>query len=121
METILKISTSAQCPACEKHWLNYENGNFICEECKAITDINMTHGNYSDLFELSIPYTSTKFNNRLEKLRHLCDKYNADFLGFDEMDEMRNGGYSGLLDIGWVDEWPNNLVTVIKELKRVLR
>jgi hypothetical protein len=118
---MLKINTSAQCPVCEKHWLDYENGKFICEECKSVVDINTTHGNYSDLYELNIPYTSVKFDNRLEKLQQLCDKYNIDFLGFDEMDEMRNGGCSGFLDIGWGDGWPDNILMVIKELKKVLR
>lgn len=49
---MLEISTSAQCPICEKHWLDYENGKFICKECKSVIDINITHGNYADLDEL---------------------------------------------------------------------
>lgn len=118
---MLEISTSAQCPVCEKHWLDYENGKFVCKECKAVVDIKISQGNYSDLYELSIPYTSIKFDNRSDKLLELCNKYNIDFLGFDEMDEMKNGGHSGLLDIGWADGWPDNIIVIIKELKRILR
>ena len=34
---------------------------------------------------------------------------------------MKGGGYSGMLDIGWEDGWPDNLSEVVKELKRILR
>lgn len=118
---MLEINTSAQCPMCEKHWLDYENGKFICKECGNVVDINITHGNYADLYELNIPYTSVKFDNRLDKLREFCDKFNADFLGFDPFDEMRGDNYSGMCDIGWADGWPNNILMAIKELKRILR
>lgn len=118
---MLEISTSAQCPICEKHWLDYENGKFVCKECKSVVDISTTHGNYSDLYELNIPYTSVKFDNRLEKLRQLCDKYDIDFLGFDPFDEMKGDNYSGMCDIGWADGWPDNLLVIIKELKKILR
>ena len=34
---------------------------------------------------------------------------------------MKGGGYSGILDIGWEDGWPDNLSEVVKELKRILK
>ena len=118
---MLEISTSAQCPICEKHWLDYENGKFVCKECKSVVDINTTHGNYTDLYELNIPYTSVKFDNRLEKLLQLCDKYDIDFIGFDLFDEIKGNNYSGMCDIGWENGWPDNLPIIVKELKRILR
>lgn len=120
---MLKFSTSAQCPICQGHWLDYENNNFVCEECKKIVNKDNINQNLADLYELNIPYTSNKYDIRLEKLRQFCDKYNADFLGFDPFDEMKNNhnNWSGMLDIGWEDGFPENLHVVVKELKRILR
>ena len=116
---MLKFSTSAQCPICQGHWLDYQNGEFFCEECQNIVDKNNINQNLADLYELNIPYTSNKYDRRLEKLIQFCDKYIADFLGFDPFDEMKNNhsNWSGMLDIGWEDGFPENLHVVLKELK----
>lgn len=111
---MIKISTSACCTACEK-WLDYDNG-FVCSHCGKVVKQEEIKHSTADWYELNIPYTSRKFNNRLTKLQELTDKYNATFLGFDEFD-----AHSGMLDIGWDDAFPANLPQFIKELKRVLR
>ena len=120
---MLEFHTSAQCPICQGHWLDYNNGKFFCEECQKEIDKNTIKQNLADLYELNIPYTSNKFDRRLEQLRVFCDKYNADFLGFDPFEEMKNNhnNWSGMLDIGWEDGLPDNLSEVVKELKRILK
>ena len=120
---MLEFHTSAQCPICKSHWLDFQNGTFYCEECQKEVDIIMITQNLADLYELNIPYTSNKFDKRLEALRVFCDKYNADFLGFDPFKEMKNNhnNWNGMLDIGWEDGFPENLPVVVKELKRILR
>lgn len=120
---MLKFSTSAQCPICQGHWLDYKNGEFFCEECQKIINKDNINQNLADLYELNIPYTSNKYDKRLEDLRAFCDKYNADFLGFDPFDEMKNNhnNWSGMLDIGWEKGFPDNLPVIIKDLKKILR
>ena len=120
---MLKFSTSAQCPICESHWLDYENGKFFCEKCQKEIDRHMIKQNLAELYEFNIPYTSNKYDRRLEKLRAFCDKYNADFLGFDPFEEMssNHNNWSGMLDIGWENRFPENLDTLIKDLKQILR
>lgn len=118
---MLKIETSAQCPICNGHWLSYKDGNFFCAECETKVNPELIKFNLADLYELNIPYTSKKYDNRLEKLRVFCDKFNADFLGFDPFEEMRANNWSGMLDIGWEDGFPDNLSEAVKELKRILR
>ena len=119
---MLEIHTSASCNNCGR-WVDYYKGYFLCPHCRNLMKVSPEDVkiNLADLYELNIPYTSVKFENRLDKLSQLCDKYNIDFLGFDEMDEMRGGGYSGLLDIGWANGFPDNLNVIVKELKRILK
>ena len=119
---MLEIGTSASCNKCGK-WVNYDKGKFVCPHCGNSMRVSPedVQFNLADLYELNIPYTSVKYDNRLEKLCQLCDKYDIDFFGFDLFDKMKGGGYSGMLDIGWEDGWPDNLSEVVKELKRILR
>lgn len=120
---MLEFHTSAQCPICKSHWLDYQDGNFFCEKCGKPVSSELIKFNLADLYELNIPYSSNRYDNRLDKLREFCDKFNADFLGFDPFEEMRNNhnNWSGMLDIGWEDGWPNNLSEIVKELKRILK
>lgn len=119
---MLEICTSASCNKCGK-WVKYDKGKFVCPHCGNSMRVSPedVKFNLSDLYELNIPYTSVKYDNRLEKLRQLCDMYDIDFFGFDLFDKMKGGGYSGMLDIGWEDGWPDNLSEVVKELKRILK
>ena len=121
---MLEIHTSASCNLCHKY-VDYHKGNFLCPHCKNLMRISPDDikFNLSDLYELNIPYTSNKFDNRLEKLRKLCDKYNIDFLGFDPFEQTKNNhdNYIGMLDIGWENGFPENLPKIIKELKQILR
>ena len=117
---MLEFHTSARCPVCNKHWLDYENDGFVCNECKTTVQTEEINFNLSDLYELNIPYTSNEYDNRLEDLRVFCDKYNADFLGFDPFEKIGSNNWSGMLDIGWADGWPNNLSEAVKELKKIL-
>ena len=119
---MLAIHTSAACNRCG-HWVDYYKGNFLCPECKNLMKISPedVKFNLSDLYELNIPYTSVKFENRLERLRKLCKDYDIDFLGFAEIDKMKNGGCLGILDIGWKNGFPENLPVIVKKLKQILR
>ena len=117
---MIEIHTSASCPECGK-WLDYEKGEFICSHCRRLTRPEEIQYNLADLYELNIPYASKKFNNRLNKLREFVRKYEAVFLGFDDMDEIAPNNRMGLLDIGWEDGFPDNLCKAVKELKRILR
>lgn len=117
---MIKISTSACCTACEK-WLDYNNGEFVCSHCGKVVKQEEIKYSLADWYELNIPYTSRKFNNRLTQLQELTSKYNATFLGFDEFDSIGANNFSGMLDIGWDDAFPDTLPQFIKELKRILR
>jgi hypothetical protein len=117
---MLEFHTSARCPVCNKRWLDYEDGKFFCEECQKNIDINAINFNLSDLYELNIPYTSNEYDNRLEKLRIFCHKFDADFLGFDPFEQINSNHWSGMLEIGWADGWPDNLSKAVEELKKIL-
>ena len=120
---MLEFHTSAQCPICNSYWLDYKDESFFCEECGKTVSHKSIKFNLADLYELNIPYTANKFDNRLEILREFCDKFNANFLGFDPFEKTKNNhnNYIGMLDIGWADGWPDNLSDAVKELKRILK
>lgn len=119
---MLKIHTSASCNRCG-HWVDYHKGNLFCPECRNVMRIlpEDIKENLSDLYELNIPYTSQKFDNRLERLQKLCKDYNIDFLGFDHCEKIKGNNYLGLLDIGWIDGFPENLHVIVKILKQILK
>lgn len=114
------IETSGVCPRCNG-FLYFMNGKLQCYQCESVISIDKVKYTDADWFELNIPYTLRKFNNRLTQLQELTSKYNATFLGFDEFDSIGANNFSGMLDIGWDDAFPDTLPQFIKELKRILR
>ena len=67
---MLEIGTSASCNKCGKR-VNYYKGKFICPHCGNSMRVSQedVKFNLADLYELNIPYTSVKYDNRLEKLQ----------------------------------------------------
>ena len=119
---MLTIHTSAACRQCG-HWLDYHKGYFLCPKCRTLCEIapeNIKY-NLADYYELNIPYTSKKFNNRLEQLQKLCNEYEIHFLGFDPFEKINSTNSTGMLNIGWTDGFPENLYVIVKKIKSVLR
>ena len=119
---MLQISTSASCNRCG-HYVDYYRGHLLCPKCRNLMRISPEDikNNLSDFYELYIPYTLKKYNNRFEKFHKLAEKYEIDFIGFDPFYKLYSTNYTGMLNIGWENGFPENLSVIIKELKSILR
>ena len=69
----------------------------------------------SDLHEIRIPMSVDDFEYHLIQLREITEKYNCDFLGYDECAE--------LADIGWENGFPvrDTLNNFVKEIENVIK
>ena len=68
-----------------------------------------------DLHEIRIPMSVDDFEYHLIQLREITEKYNCDFLGYDECAE--------LADIGWENGFPvsDALNNFVKEIENKLK
>ena len=114
---MLKISTTAVCPKCERVTLWYEDGKFVCSKCgRKYTSKEITQ-TMSDLFEIFVDITKEKFLDKFNLLQNLVGRFNADSCGYDP-NPLQKG--VGLLAIGWEDGYPVRLNMMVHELNEIL-
>ena len=78
--------TNAICPKCGNFLKtsDIEGYGFVCDDCDENFYSIETNVPFDDYFEISVKMTADKYKKHEEKLRELVEKYDCDFLGFDE-------------------------------------
>lgn len=109
--------TNAICPKCGNFLKtsDIEGYGFVCDDCDENFYSIETNVPFDDYFEISVKMTADKYKKHKEKLRELVEKYDCDFLGFDEF-------FSQLDNIGWKNI-PNSDVinSFVKDLKNIIQ
>ena len=111
------FSTNAVCPKCGKllYTSDVEGYGFVCKECDENFYTMEVQDDKPDLHEIRIPMSVDDFEYHLIQLREITEKYNCDFLGYDECAE--------LADIGWENGFPvsDTLNNFVKEIENKLK
>ena len=109
--------TSAKCQKCGNQLYTSDiNGySFVCNKCNENFYTMEVKKCLSDFWEISVPMTLEKWIQKLPQWQEICEKYNCDFLGYDNV--------FGLMDIGWKDNFPESeiLNKLIKEIEEQLK
>lgn len=107
--------TSGKCPKCGRQLLtsDVKGYGFVCKKCDENFYTLEIKENMADFYEINIVMTSDTFDNKLNVLRDICDKYECDFLGHDDE--------CGFTDFGWKNGFPdsetiNNFVNDIESI-----
>lgn len=111
------FSTSALCPKCGNrlYTSDIHGYSFVCKECDENFYTVEVKECGSDYWEVNIPLAISDFENKRSQMNELAEKYDCDFLGYDDI--------VGLMDIGWKKGFPDSetLNSFVKDLEEQLK
>ena len=109
--------TSARCPKCGKqlYTSDVDGYSFVCKECDENFYTVEIKECLADYWEINFPASLDDWERNLSQWKEICDKYNCDFLGYDNIAE--------LMDIGWESGFPESeiLNKFVKEIENQLK
>lgn len=109
--------TSGVCPKCGKqlYTSDVKGYSFVCKECDENFYTVETKECSGDFWEINVPATLDEFERNLSEWQEISNKYNCDFLGYDDV--------AKLMDIGWKNGFPESdiLNKFVKEIEEQLK